>query len=85
MSTITSPRPDTADKWHVDETTSPSSYGFAGQDFMSYTFPGNDLLPGLQFSAKPRGHNPCADYHKERGFDPPPAVSYRYVGTNPSN
>ena len=74
-----------AGKWHVDEETGPSSYGFIGQDFMGYAFPGSDLLPGLQFGAKPRGHNPYADYLKERGFDPPPAVSHRYVGTNPSN
>ncbi|MDP6698004.1 MAG: sulfatase-like hydrolase/transferase [Candidatus Latescibacteria bacterium] len=74
-----------AGKWHVDEETGPTSYGFIGQDFMGYAFPGSDLLPGLQFGAKPRGHNPYADYLKERGFDPPPAVSHRYVGTNPSN
>ena len=74
-----------AGKWHVDEQTGPTGYGFAGQDFMGYAFPGADLLPGLQFGAKPRGHNPYADYLKERGFDPPPTVSHRFVGTNPSN
>ena len=74
-----------AGKWHVDEQTGPTGYGFAGQDFMGYAFPGSDLLPGLQFGAKPRGHNPYADYLKERGFDPPPTVSHRFVGTNPSN
>ncbi len=74
-----------AGKWHVDEQTGPTGYGFAGQDFMGYAFPGSDLLPGLQFGAKPRGHNPYADYLKERGFDPPPPVSHRFVGTNPSN
>ncbi len=74
-----------AGKWHVDEQTGPTGYGFAGQDFMGYAFPGADLLPGLQFGAKPRGHNPYADYLKARGFDPPPPVSHRYVGTNPSN
>jgi len=73
-----------AGKWHVDEQTGPTGYGFAGQDFMGYAFPGAGLLPGLQFGAKPRGHNPYADYLKERGFDPPP-VSHRFVGTNPSN
>ncbi len=74
-----------AGKWHVDEQTGPTGYGFAGQDFMGYAFPGSDLLPGLQFGAKPRGHNPYADYLKEHGFDPPPTVSHRFVGTNPSN
>ena len=74
-----------AGKWHVDEQTGPTGYGFAGQDFMGYAFPGGNLLPGLQFGAKPRGHNPYADYLKERGFDPPPTVSHRFVGTNPSN
>ena len=74
-----------AGKWHVDEQTGPSSYGFVGQDFMGYAFPGSDLLPGLQFGAKPRGHNPYAEYLREHGFDPPPSVSHRYVGTNPSN
>lgn len=74
-----------AGKWHVDEQTGPTGYGFAGQDFMGYAFPGSGLLPGLQFGAKPRGHNPYADYLKERGFDPPPRVSHRFVGTNPSN
>ena len=74
-----------AGKWHVDEQTGPTGYGFAGQDFMGYAFPGSDLLPGLQFGAKPKGHNPYADYLKERGFDPPPTVSHRFVGTNPSN
>ena len=74
-----------AGKWHVDEQTGPTGYGFAGQDFMGYAFPGSDLLPGLQFGAKPRGHNPYADYLKERGFDPLPTVSHRFVGTNPSN
>ena len=74
-----------AGKWHVDEQTGPTDYGFAGQDFMGYAFPGSDLLPGLQFGAKPRGHNPYADYLKEHGFDPPPTVSHRFVGTNPSN
>ena len=74
-----------AGKWHVDEQTGPTGYGFAGQDFMGYAFPGSDLLPGLQFGARPRGHNPYADYLKERGFDPPPTVSHRFVGTNPSN
>ena len=74
-----------AGKWHVDEQTGPSGYGFVGQDFMGYAFPGSDLLPGLQFGAKPRGHNPYAEYLQEHGFDPPPTVSHRYVGTNPSN
>ena len=74
-----------AGKWHVDEQTGPTGYGFAGQDFMGYAFPGSDLLPGLQFGAKPRGHNPYDDYLKARGFDPPPTVSHRFVGTNPSN
>lgn len=74
-----------AGKWHVDEETGPSGYGFVGQDFMGYAFPGSDLLPGLQFGARPRGRNPYADYLRERGFDPPPAVSHRYVGTNPAN
>ncbi|HIL09285.1 MAG TPA: arylsulfatase, partial [Candidatus Latescibacteria bacterium] len=74
-----------AGKWHVDEETGPSGYGFTGQDFMGYAFPGSGLLPGLQFGAKPHGHNPYADYLKERGFDPPPNVTNRYVGTNPSN
>ena len=74
-----------AGKWHVDEQTGPTGYGFAGQNFMGYAFPGSDLLPGLQFGAKPRGHNPYADYLKERGFDPPPTVAHRFVGTNPSN
>ncbi len=74
-----------AGKWHVDEQTGPTGYGFAGQDFMGYAFPGSGLLPGLQFGAKPRGHNPYADYLKECGFDPPPTVSHRFVGTNPSN
>ena len=74
-----------AGKWHVDEETGPSGKGFVGQDFMGYAFPGSGVLPGLQFGAKPRGHNPYVDYLKERGFDPPPSVSRRYVGTNPSN
>jgi arylsulfatase A-like enzyme len=74
-----------AGKWHVDEKTGPSGLGFTGQDFMGYAFPGSGVLPGLQFGAKPYGHNPYVDYLKERGFDPPPSVSQRYVGTNPSN
>ena len=74
-----------AGKWHVDEETGPSEYGFVGKDFLGYAFPGSDLLPGLQFGLPPRSHNHYADYLKERGFDPPPTVSQRYVGTNPSN
>jgi arylsulfatase A-like enzyme len=38
----------------------------------------------LQFGAKPHGQNHYADYLRERGFDLP-AVSHRFVGTNPSN
>jgi arylsulfatase A-like enzyme len=72
-----------AGKWHVDEKKGPSGYGFTGQDFLGYAFPGSGLLPGLQFGAKPHGHNPYADYLQERGFTP--SVSKRYVGTNPSN
>ena len=71
-----------AGKWHVDEETGPSDYGFVGKDFMGYAFPGSGLLPGLQFNARPRGHNPYAAYLKDRGFDPPPSVSQGYVGTN---
>ena len=74
-----------AGKWHVDEQRGPSDFGFVGKDFLGYAFPGSKLLPGLQFGAKPRGHNPYADYLEERGFDPLPTVSKRYVGTNPSN
>ncbi|MYK41193.1 MAG: sulfatase-like hydrolase/transferase, partial [Gemmatimonadetes bacterium] len=74
-----------AGKWHVDEQTGPSGYGFTGKDFLGYSFPGGDLLPGLQFGGKLRSHNHYADYLKERGFDPPPTVSHRFVGTNPSN
>jgi arylsulfatase A-like enzyme len=74
-----------AGKWHVDEETGPSGYGFVGQDFLGYAFPGSGVLPGLQFGARPIGHNPYADYLKERGFDPAPSVAKRYVGTNPSN
>ena len=74
-----------AGKWHVDEQRGPSEFGFVGKDFLGYAFPGSKLLPGLQFGAKPRGHNPYADYLQERGFDPLPTVSKRYVGTNPSN
>ncbi len=74
-----------AGKWHVDEKTGPSGYGFTGQDFLGYAFPGSGLLPGLQFGAKPHGHNPYASYLAERGFTPPPSVAKRYVGTNPSN
>ena len=47
-----------AGKWHVDEQTGPTGYGFAGQDFMGYAFPGSDLLPGLQFGAKPTRTQP---------------------------
>ena len=74
-----------AGKWHVDEETGPCGYGFVGRDFLGYAFPGSGVLPGLQFGARPHGHNPYADYLKERGFDPAPSVSKRYVGTNPSN
>jgi len=74
-----------AGKWHVDEETGPSEYGFVGKDFLGYAFPGSDLLPGLQFGLPPRSDNHYADYLKERGFDPPPTVSQRFVGTNPSN
>ena len=74
-----------AGKWHVDEETGPCGYGFVGRDFLGYAFPGSGVLPGLQFGARPHGHNPYADYLKERGFDPAPSVYKRYVGTNPSN
>ena len=74
-----------AGKWHVDEQTGPTGYGFYGKDFLGYSFPGGDLLPGLQFGGKLRSHNHYADYLKEYGFDPPPTVSHRFVGTNPSN
>ena len=74
-----------AGKWHVDEQTGPTGYGFYGKDFLGYSFPGGDLLPGLQFGGKLRSHNHYADYLKECGFDPPPTVSHRFVGTNPSN
>lgn len=73
-----------AGKWHADEENGPSDYGFVGKDFMGYAFPGSGLLPGLQFGAKPRTEpNHYAVYLKERGFDPPPTVSQRYVGANP--
>ncbi|MFT5090558.1 MAG: arylsulfatase A-like enzyme [Candidatus Latescibacterota bacterium] len=74
-----------AGKWHVDEKTGPSGYGFTGQDFLGYAFPGSGLLPGLQFGLPPHGENPYASYLEECGFNPPPSVSKRYVGTNPSN
>ena len=74
-----------AGKWHVDEETGPSGYGFVGQDFLGYAFPGSGLLPGLQFGAKPKGKNPYSDYLKNNNFDPPPNVTERFVGTNPSN
>jgi arylsulfatase A-like enzyme len=69
-------------KWHVDEARGPSDFGFVGDDFMGYAFPGSDLLPGLQFSPKPKTGNPYQRYLQERGFDLP-TVSQRYVGTNP--
>ena len=74
-----------AGKWHVDQKKGPSQLGFVGKDFLGYAFPGGGVLPGLQFGAKPIGDNPYVDYLKERGFDPPPTVSRRFVGTNPSN
>ena len=74
-----------AGKWHVDQETGPSGYGFTGKDFMGYGFPGGGLLPGLQFGGSLHGHNHYADYLKERGFDPPPTVSHRFVGTNPKS
>ena len=74
-----------AGKWHVDQETGPSGYGFNGKDFMGYGFPGGNLLPGLQFGGSLSSHNHYADYLKERGFDPPPTVSHRFVGTNPAN
>ena len=74
-----------AGKWHVDQETGPTGYGFTGKDFMGYGFPGGNLLPGLQFGGSLSSHNHYADYLKEKGFDPPPTVSHRYVGTNPAN
>ena len=71
-----------AGKWHVDDAAGPSELGFEGKDFLGYAFPGSDLLPGLQFGAKPLTGNPYADYLQERGFDLP-TVTERYVGTNP--
>ena len=71
-----------AGKWHADEARGPSDFGFVGDDFMGYAFPGSGLLPGLQFSPKPKTGNPYQQYLEERGFALP-TVSHRYVGTNP--
>lgn len=71
-----------AGKWHADEEKGPSDLGFKGKDFIGYAFPGAGLLPGLQFSPKPKRGNPYADYLQERDFDLP-TVSHRFVGTNP--
>ena len=72
-----------AGKWHVDEERGPTHFGFDGKDFLGYAFPGSKVLPGLTFGAAPKGHNPYQDYLKAAGFDPPPSVSRRFVGTNP--
>jgi arylsulfatase A-like enzyme len=74
-----------AGKWHVDQDKGPSQWGFEGKDFLGYAFPGSGVLPGLRFGARPMGHNHYLDYLQECGFDPPPTVSQRFVGTNPSN
>lgn len=74
-----------AGKWHVDQERGPSEMGFTGKDFMGYGFPGGNLLPGLQFGARPmKGPNHYEAYLKENGFEIP-TVSHRYVGTNPTN
>lgn len=71
-----------AGKWHVDEERGPSDFGFSGDDFMGYAFPGSGLLPGLQFGLPPKRGNPYQAYLEEQGFELP-TVSHRYVGTNP--
>lgn len=72
-----------AGKWHVDEKTGPTGFGFIGKDFLGYAFPGSGLLPGLQFPNAPVNEpNHYADYLRERGFGLP-QVSHRFVGTNP--
>ena len=74
-----------AGKWHVDQERGPSELGFVGKDFLGYAFPGSGLLPGLQFGGGPLNQlNHYEAYLKERGLDIP-AVSHRYVGTNPTN
>ena len=57
-----------AGKWHVDQETGPTGYGFTGKDFMGYGFPGGNLLPGLQFGGSLSSHNHYADYLKENAF-----------------
>ena len=71
-----------AGKWHADDATGPSEYGFIGKDFLGYAFPGSKLLPGFQFGAAPLTGNPYKEYLEENNFELP-TVSERYVGTNP--
>jgi arylsulfatase A-like enzyme len=74
-----------AGKWHVDQERGPNELGFVGKDFMGYGFPGGNLLPGLQFGARPmKGPNHYESYLRENDFEIP-TVTNRFVGTNPTN
>ena len=76
-----------AGKWHVDEQTGPTGYGFYGAGFPGLFVPGG--RPAARSAVRRQSYVgdtiTYADYLKERGFDPPPTVSHRFVGTNPSN
>ena len=59
--------------------------GSRGRILWATPFRGPACCPVCSSGPSRRGHNPYADYLKECGFDPPPTVSHRFVGTNPSN
>ena len=40
-----------AGKWHVDQETGPTGYGFTGKDFMGYGFPGGICFPACSSAA----------------------------------
>jgi len=74
-----------AGKWHVDQRRGPTDFGFVGETFMGYGFPGGGVLPGLEFAGRNQAEtNAYAAYLDRRGLGRP-TVTERFVGTNPSN
>ncbi len=70
-------------KWHIEESKLPSDYGFKGQDFSGYGFPGSGVYDNFAFAEGPENGNAYAEWLKQKGFEIP-TVSENFCGNNPN-
>lgn len=70
-------------KWHIAETKLPRDYGFKGNNFAGYGFPGSRLYKNFTFDQGPGKENEYRDWLLKNGFEIP-EVTDIFFGNNPN-